>query len=497
VRYNDLERREVDDELTLPWPDEAETGSTDKGEKQKLPAPRARKRRPETPPPPAEPDEKVLTVGDVNRLARQSLERITVAVQGEISGLNARYPYYVYFDLRDSEASLPALMQKRQFDALDFPLEDGASVVVRGTLTLYERQGKYQIRVREIRPFGEGEIQRRIAALKKKLQAEGLFDDSRKKPLPLFPGRIGVVTSTRGAAIRDVTVTLRRRFPPANVFVRGVRVQGEGAVKQICDGLEFFDSRWPVDLVILARGGGSIQDLEPFSTEPVARTLAGMSVPVVTGIGHEPDVSIADLVADRRASTPTAAAEAAVPDRHQVYALMGKAAETLRRHAASDLRVGEKLLENIRRRPPYRGSESLLASFMQRFERAVVSLPESPRRGLTRNAHRLAVLASRPVFRLKGELLSGVSAGLATRRSRISLAGVRVIERETGMLERIKARAQALSPIAVLERGYSITFDRRTGAVVRSPDEVDVATPLTIRLAKGVIDAQVTGKEKE
>ncbi|HEY5530899.1 MAG TPA: exodeoxyribonuclease VII large subunit, partial [Candidatus Anoxymicrobiaceae bacterium] len=274
-------------------------------------------------------------------------------------------------------------------------------------------------------------------------------------------------------------------------------VQGEGAAKQICDGLEFFDSRWPVDLVILARGGGSIQDLEPFSTEPVARTLAGMSVPVVTGIGHEPDVSIADLVADRRASTPTAAAEAAVPDRHQVYALMGKAAATLRRHAASDLRVGEKLLENIRRRPPYRGSESLLASFMQRFERAVVSLPESPRRGLTRNAHRLAVLASRPVFRLKGELLSGVSAGLATRRSRISLAGVRVIERETGMLERIKARAQALSPIAVLERGYSITFDRRTGAVVRSPDEVDVATPLTIRLAKGVIDAQVTGKEKE
>ena len=470
----------MEEELTLPWPDEAEgAAATEDAHHDE----------------PAEPVETVLTVSEVNRLARQSLERITVTVRGEVSGLNTRYPYYVYLDLRDGEASLPALLQKRLYDGLDFGLEDGASVVVRGTLTLYERQGKYQIRVQQIRPYGEGEIQRRIEALKKKLSAEGLFEDSRKKPLPAFPARIGVVTSTRGAAIRDVTVTIRRRFPAASVFVRGVRVQGEGAVAQICDGLEFFNSRWPVDLVILTRGGGSIQDLEPFSTEPVARTLAGMSIPVITGIGHEPDVSVADLVADRRASTPTAAAEAAVPDRHQVHALLGKVASTLRRHVASDLRAGERLLEGERRRPLYRGAEFLLGPFMQRFERATVSLPESPRRGLTRNRHRLAVLASRPVFRLKAEMLSRRRAELDARRSRLALAGVRTVERETGTLERIKARATALSPLAVLQRGYSITFSKETGAVVRSPADVDLGAPLRIKLANGDLDAEVTGKE--
>ena len=281
-----------EEDLTLPW-EEPEEGAGEQEEKV----------------------ETVLTVSEVNRLARGALERISVTVQGEVSGLNARYPYYVYLSLRDAEATLPAILPKRVFDGLDFALEEGAVVVVEGMLTLFEKQGRYQIRVARMRPFGEGELQRRIEMIKKKLQAEGLFDDSRKKPLPAFPQRIGVVTSPRGAAIKDVTVTLARRFPPAEAFIKGVRVQGAGAVEQICAALHFFDYDFPVDLVILARGGGSAEDLEPFSTEEVARAVASMRVPVITGIGHEPDVSIADLVADRRASTPTGAAEAAVPDR--------------------------------------------------------------------------------------------------------------------------------------------------------------------------------------
>jgi exodeoxyribonuclease VII large subunit len=478
------------EELTLPWPEDEEKDSAGEsraaaGEK---PGGKATK-------PAAREAEAVLTVSEVNRMARQSLERMSVTVQGEVSGLNTRYPYYVYLDLRDKEASLPAIMGKRLFEGLDFKLEEGAVVVVRGTLTLYEKQGKYQIRVAEVRPSGEGEIQRRIEALKRKLQAEGLFDDARKKPLPPYPERIGVVTSPRGAAIRDVTVTLRRRFSPASVFVRGVQVQGESAARQICGALDFFDSEWPVDLVILARGGGSIQDLEPFSTEEVVRTLARMRVPVVTGIGHEPDVSIADLVADRRASTPTAAAEAAVPDRREVGALLGKAAAGFRRHVTTEHQASSKQLDGLRRLPLFRNPDFLMGRFLQRFERAAVSLPQSPKRGLVRGRHRLAVLVSRPVFRLSSELVSGRSAQLEAMRSRLALGGVRAIERETGNLERIKARAQALSPLAVLERGYSITFDSRTGAVVRSPDEVGLGAPLRIKLAKGDLDAEVTGKE--
>lgn len=460
-------------EMTLPWPEEGE------------PPDEAA----------AEPAEPVMTVTEVNRLAKQSLERITVAVQGEVSGLNSRYPYYVYFDLRDGGASLPAIVQKRLFDGLGFGLEDGASVIVRGTLSLFEKQGKYQIRVAEIRPFGEGDIQRRIEVLKRKLHAEGLFDQSRKRPLPPFPERIGVVTSTRGAAIRDITVTVRRRFPAASVFVRGVRVQGAGAEEDICRALEFFDGAFAVDVVILARGGGSIQDLEPFSTERVARAVSVMSVPVVTGIGHEPDVSIADLVADRRASTPTAAAEAAVPDRLEVGALLSKAASGLRRHAGAELQQAAKNLDGMRRLPLYRGADFLLGPFLQRFERCAAALPESPARGLTRGRHRLAILSSRPVFRLPGELLAKRVAALESGKAKLARSGGLSLDRERGRFERMKARAHALSPLAVLKRGYSITFRADTGGVVRSSEEVEDGASLRIKLGEGALEARVTGKE--
>lgn len=439
--------------------------------------------------------ESVLTVSEVNRLAKQALERIYVTVQGEVSGLNTRYPYYIYLSLRDSEATLPAILPKRIFDSLDFPLEDGASVVVEGMLTLFEKQGRYQVRVSSIRPFGEGAIQRRIEMIKRKLLSEGLFDDSRKKTLPSFPERIGVVTSPRGAAVRDVTVTIGRRFPPARVFVRGVRVQGAGAVEQICGALHFFNHDFPVDVVILARGGGSIEDLEPFSTEEVARSVARMQVPVITGIGHEPDVSIADLVADRRASTPTAAAEAAVPDRSQVRALLGKTAGTMRRHLAARVHSDSRQLTGITRLPLYRGVDFLLSGFMQRWERAASALPESPRRGLERSRHRLGAVASRPVFTRSAELLARRARELEGARARVSAGAERDIEKKRGALERAKARAMALSPLAVLERGYSITFDRATGKVVRSSAEVDAGAAVKIKLSSGSLDAEVTGKE--
>ncbi|PKQ28720.1 MAG: exodeoxyribonuclease VII large subunit [Candidatus Anoxymicrobium japonicum] len=422
----------------------------------------------------APPDaETILTVSEVNRMAKQALEGIRVTVRGEASGLNTRYPYYVYLSLRDSEATLPAIVPKRLFDSLDFKLEDGASVVVEGVLTLYEKQGRYQVRVSEMRLFGVGEIQRRIEMIKKKLQAEGLFDDARKKPLPAFPERIGVVTSPRGAAVRDVTTTIARRFPPASVFVRGVRVQGVGAVEQICAGLRFFDSDFPVDLVILARGGGSIEDLEPFSTEEVARAVARMRLPVITGIGHEPDVSIADLVADRWASTPTSAAQAAVPDCPHVRSMLRSSAVAMRGHVAARGQSDRRQLAGIKRLPLYRGVDFLLGRFMQRWERASKALPESPRRGLERSRYRLRVIVSRPVFGRPDEMLA---------RQRIAL-------------ERAKARVTALSPLAVLKRGYSITLEKSTGKVVRSAADVVVGAALKIKLESGVLDAEVTGKE--
>lgn len=460
-----------EEELTLPW------GEPGEGEG------------------PEEKIETVLTVSEVNRLARGALERIFVTVTGEVSGLNTRYPYYVYLNLRDSEATLPAILPRRVFDELEFALEEGAAVVVEGMLTLFEKQGRYQVRVATLRPFGEGALQRRIEMIKKKLQAEGLFDDSRKKPLPDFPERIGVVTSPRGAAIEDVTVTLARRFPPAKAFVKGVRVQGAGAVEQICAALQFFDADFPVDLVILARGGGSAEDLEPFSTEEVARAVACMRVPVITGIGHEPDVSIADLVADRRASTPTGAAEAAVPDRGEVRALLGRSAAAMRRGFSAGTHAHERQIGSIRRLPLYRGPDYLLGSFMQRWERAAAALPESPRRGLERARHRLGVAVSSPAFRRREEILLASRAEEGAARLGLARAALVDLDRKRAALERLKAKAAALSPLAVLERGYSITFVVETGAVVRSSSEVEAGAALKIKLARGWLDAQVTGKE--
>ena len=462
-----------DEELTLPWEEDEE------------PAAAAEEQKAET----------VLTVTEVNHLARQSLERHCVTVAGEVSGLNTRYPYYVYLSLRDSECTLPAILTRRTYDGLDFPLEEGSAVVVEGMLTLFEKQGRYQVRVSAVRPFGEGELQRRIEMIKKKLQAEGLFDDARKAPLPLYPERIGVVTSPRGAAIRDVTVTLARRFPPATAYIKGVRVQGAGAVEQICAALHHFDYDFPVDVVILARGGGSVEDLEPFSTEEVARAVAAMRVPVITGIGHEPDVSIADLVADKRASTPTGAAEAAVPDRAQVLTQLGRSAAAMRRHVSAGMNASEKQVAGIRRLPLYRGYDYLLGSFMQRWERSSGELGGSPRRGLERARHRLRVAAASAPFRKRKELLAHkCGESVAIRAGLCRAVGVEV-DRKLGMLERVKAKAMALSPLAVLERGYSITFDKATGAVVRSSDEVEEGAALNIRLARGSLDAQVTGKE--
>lgn len=443
----------------------------------------------------AEAGENILTVTEVNRMARLALEKISVTVQGEISGLNTRYSYFVYFDLRDENAAIPAILTQRQFNELDFKVDDGTLVVVRGMLSLYERQGKYQIKVDEVRPFGEGDLQRRIEALKRKLHKEGLFDDARKKVLPGMPQRIGVVTSLRGAAVRDVTVTLKRRFPATRVFIRGVQVQGESAAGQICSALRLFERDFPVDLVILARGGGSLQDLEPFNTEEVARAIASMEVPVITGVGHEPDVTIADLVADYRASTPTGAAEAAVPDRAQVMALLGKYATVYQRHAAGNLSSAQRALEGIRSRPVFSGSGYLLSSFMQRYERAATALPGSPKRGFMKAFNRLELILSRPVFRKPEQLLARYGLEAESAGEKLPRSVLNHVNKQRSLIEKVESGLKALSPLAVLDRGYSITFNQETGEVIRSPGDAEKGTALRIRLAKGELRADVTGKE--
>ncbi len=261
-----------------------------------------------------------LTVTQVTRRVKQVLESgfPLVTVQGEISNLKRHTSGHVYFTLKDEHAQIAAVLWRSRTAFLSFPPEDGLRVIVSGRLTLYEPRGSYQIEVSGIRPFGVGERQLAFEYLKKKLAAEGLFDPTHKKSLPEYPERIGIITSPDGAALQDILQVLQRRFPGLEVILNPVRVQGEGAAEEIARAIREFNEYGLVDVLIVGRGGGSIEDLWAYNEEMVARAMYDSRIPIISAVGHEIDFTIADLVADLRAPTPSAAAELVVPDRSTV-----------------------------------------------------------------------------------------------------------------------------------------------------------------------------------
>jgi len=261
-----------------------------------------------------------LTVTDLTRKIKQILESgfPSIAVQGEISNFKRHSSGHLYFTMKDESAQLPCVMWRSRATVLSFTPEDGAKVIAAGRITVYEVRGTYQLDVQSIRPLGAGELQAAFEKLKKKLEGEGLFDPARKRPLPAYPKRIGIVTSPTGAVLQDMKNVFRRRFPGLELIMIPVRVQGAGAAAEIAEAVDDLSRYASIDLVIVARGGGSMEDLWPFNEEVVARAIARCRVPVVSAVGHETDFTIADFVADVRAPTPSAAAELVVPDRREI-----------------------------------------------------------------------------------------------------------------------------------------------------------------------------------
>src|SRR2546429_3849697 len=266
-----------------------------------------------------QPTRQVLTGSELHGRIRGLLARNFPAtfVQGEISNCREAQSGHLYFTLKDDRAQVRCVFFKQQQRGIKFRPEDGLQVTVRGTISVYEQRGEYQIYVEKIEPVGLGALQLAFDQLKKRLEAEGLFDPARKRPLPLLPSHIGLITSPRGAAVRDVVRILTRRFPNVHLTVFPARVQGEGAAQEIVKALEFFNAKKFVDVLILARGGGSLEDLWTFNEEIVARAIFDSEIPVISGVGHETDFTIADFVADVRASTPSAAAELVVQTRRE------------------------------------------------------------------------------------------------------------------------------------------------------------------------------------
>ncbi len=263
------------------------------------------------------PERKVWTVSELNARIRELLSAAfaNVWIEGEISNFREAQSGHLYFTLKDESAQIRCVCFRNSAIRLKFRPEDGLHARLRGSISVYDARGEYQVYVEHIEPVGLGALQLAFEQLKKKLDAEGLFHADRKKPLPMLPGRIGVITSPRAAALRDILRILRRRFPNARVLIYPVRVQGDGAAEDIVRALTFFSARAAADVLILARGGGSLEDLWPFNEEKVARAIAASLIPIVSAVGHETDFTIADFVADVRASTPSAAAEIVIRER--------------------------------------------------------------------------------------------------------------------------------------------------------------------------------------
>jgi exodeoxyribonuclease VII large subunit len=415
---------------------------------------------------------KVLTVSELTRSIRGTLETKfgAVWVQGEVSNYKAHPNGHQYFTLKDSRAQIACVIWRDTMAPLRQQLADGAHVQVFGTVTVFEARGQYQISVQIVQPRGLGVLQAKFEALKRKLEAEGLFDPARKRALPKFPKRIGIVTSPSGAAIRDILNVLRRRAPWLSILISPVRVQGSGAAQEIAVAIRELampnENFAPVDLIVVTRGGGSMEDLWEFNEEIVARTIASVNVPIVSAIGHEIDFTICDFVADLRAPTPSAAAELIVKD-----------VVDLRRHLEGCARVlGRELLNRMR------DTQQRLDHAREILRRCLAHKIDNYRRGL---AHALEVLQARSPAREL--MLRRNRFGELQRRLRESPA--RVLENARHRFQKIEGILRVLGPDATLRRGYSITTDVR-GKLIRSLATVHPKMKIKTRVSDGEFESQ-------
>jgi len=442
------------------------------------------------------PVRKTFTVAELNARIRGLLgdEFDDVWVAGEISGSKTATSGHCYFTLKDHDAQLRCVCFRQNLRYLKFKPQDGMAVLARGHIDVYEARGEYQLLVEAIEPQGHGALQFAFEQLKKKLAGEGLFDAARKRPIPRLPRRIGIVTSPSGAVVRDITEILSRRFPGLHLRIYPASVQGEGSVEAVCRGIDYFSNSGWAQVVIVARGGGSLEDLWTFNEESVARAIAASSVPVISAVGHETDFTIADFVADLRAATPSAAAELAICPREQILDQL-----TVFDH---------KLLQATR----YRLAMATRALHERGVERASAVLH--------RNVGRLQQRVDELDYRMRGRAQSVAAARrkrledltarlrrqdlrlrMARARQRLQAADTAAAQlirlrltRAHGALNPLIAHLTQLSPLKILERGYAIVTNER-GVIVKQPVDAPQDSRVDIRIAQGRMAARVLRNE--
>lgn len=438
------------------------------------------------------PERRVWTVRELVASVRTHIEReySEAWVEGEISNLRAQSSGHLYFTLKDGSAQISVVMFRSSARLLRFRPADGMQVVARGRVTIYEERGQLQIIAEYVEPKGAGALQIAFEQLKAKLEAEGLFEASRKKAIPALPRTIGVVTSAQAAALRDILQILRRRYHSVNVVIYPAQVQGETAASEVAAGVRHFNRAQSVDVIVVARGGGSAEDLAAFNDEGLARVIAGSTLPVISAVGHETDFTIADFVADLRAATPSAAAELVIRSREEVEEQVAGLERELERGIRYRLIMGRQRLTELAKHGAFGRMMELIGRRQQRVDDLTNRLGHAQRDLLESQRRKFENLAGAVRHYDLRLVLGGVRKELNARVAAMAAAARDLLLRRRSRLERLTSQMEALSPVAILERGYALVFDA-SGNLVKDAAGVQVGQEITARVARGEIGAVV------
>jgi exodeoxyribonuclease VII large subunit len=439
------------------------------------------------------PQRRVWKVSELVGELRANIEReySDLWIEGEICDLRPAASGHIYFTLKDDEGQISAVLFRRQASLLRFRPENGLYVLLRGRMSLYEQRGQVQIVAEHLEPMGAGSLQLAFEQVKRRLQQEGLFDAERKKPLPAFPRCVGIITSPSGAVIRDFITVVNRRHAALEILLYPALVQGDAASGEVARGIAYFNQTREVDLIVIARGGGSLEDLAPFNTESLARAIAASDLPVVSAVGHETDFTIADFAADLRAPTPSAAAELITAAQHKVEEHLEQLSQRLQRAARYSVMQARERFSRVSIQTAQARLEDGLNRRQQRIDELCFRLESAWRAGWQEKARRLQTVASAILQNDAAQRIRLMRERLDNLSSRLTRAQLLANDNRRAHLQSLQRQLASLSPLAVLSRGYALVYSE-SGTLLKDAARTGVGQLLSTRLASGTIESRVT-----
>lgn len=444
-------------------------------------------------------NDQIFTISNLTKYLKRTFDNDetlqNIWIKGEISNFKKHSRGHMYFTIKDDQARIQAVMFAGSNRFLKFIPEDGMNIIVRGYVTVYEATGQYQVYVQEMQPDGVGNLYLAFEQLKQKLQMAGYFDDFYKKPLPKVPTEIGVVTSPTGAAVRDIITTLKRRFPIAKITLFPVLVQGSEAAYSIAKAIKQANETAGIDVLIVGRGGGSIEELWAFNEEIVAEAIFQSAIPIISAVGHETDTTIADFIADIRAATPTAAAELAVPHWEDLYEKVSQRKLRLQKAIAKQIETERKKLTNLQRAYAFRYPEQLVNQHEQHLDRLIDDLQRSIKQLLERKKTVFLQLEKDLQRNHPNSFLNRSTERLQRSEALLSQYVNTLKKEKEFQFKQLVTKLEALSPLKVMTRGYSLSY-KDSGQIVKSISDVEIGDRITIKLKDGSVFCQIENIEE-